>query len=142
MHASYPKRLTKCEIGGVVRVVTIGVTHYYTCLRIFSFCVRREKLSLLVPPSLPTGTWAGAPRAPAAGDTSAPARRRTPPKLDYTCTPSDSPLRDLRPLALRSTVRSVRATGRYRDRTVPLAAIPHKFIPLLLAQHEVEERIW
>ena len=74
--------------------------------------------------------------------TSAPARRRTPPKLDYTCTPSDSPLRDLRPLALRSTVRSVLATGRYSDRTVPLAAIPHKFIPLLLAQHEVEERIW
>jgi hypothetical protein len=77
MHASYPKLLLcKCEIGGVVRVVTIsitiGVTHYYTCLRIFSFCVRREKLSLLVPPSLPTGTWAGEPRAPAAGDTSAP----------------------------------------------------------------------
>jgi len=42
----------------------IGVTHYYTCLRIFSFYVRREKLSLLVPPSLPvTGTWAGATRA-------------------------------------------------------------------------------
>jgi hypothetical protein len=41
------------NVGGVVRVVTIGVTHYYTCLRIFSFYVRREKLSLLVPPSLP-----------------------------------------------------------------------------------------
>ena len=60
----------KCEIGGVVRVVTIGVTHYYTCLRIFSFYVRREKLSLLVPPSLP-----GRARAPRGAG----GRRYTPP---------------------------------------------------------------
>lgn len=108
---------------------------------IFLLCKTREIVP--VSPTVVTNRDVGGRAARAGGRRYLrPARRRTPPKLDYTCTPSDSPLRDLRPLALRSTVRSVRATGRYRDRTVPLAAIPHKFIPLLLAQHEVEERIW
>ena len=95
---------------------------------IFLLCKTREIVP--VSPTVVTGTWAGAARAGRAGAAgriprSRPPAYRTPPKLDYTCTPSDSPLRDLRPLALRSTVRSVRATGRYRDRTVPLPSSGH-----------------